>query len=142
MSNIDLDLDALNPESKKLKLNGKIFDINPPDVFELFGVMGLKKKFDGIKQSDMTPEQAMEVLGDIKEAIGKLVPPIKGEPLNMDQMFGIIDFVVSMAVPKNLEEMQKRGIKLDSDEKKILLTLNEKSQDSSDSTQDTPIEAS
>lgn len=123
----DLDLDTLVKPSKKIKLAGEAITINPPSLEELLKLSKLggqiQKKQTGEK---MTEEEAVEAINSLRDAFAELVPELKGKPLNVEQLLALLDLVVSMAMPSDVSELEKRGIKLDADQKKILSDLSSK----------------
>ena len=74
----------------------------------------------------MTEEEAVEAINSLRDAFAELVPELKGKPLNVEQLLALLDLVVSMAMPSDVSELEKRGIKLDADQKKILSDLSSK----------------
>lgn len=135
MSKVDLDLDLLKPEPKKVRLNGKEYDAYPPSIEALFSLMSMKNKLDNIGQVDESEVEG--IFNDIKKAIATLIPGIEDEQLNLQQLFALIGFINELAVPADIKAMEAKGIKLSTDQKKILSTLEEKSLDSSTSIQAT-----
>lgn len=123
----DLDLDTLVKPSKKIKLAGEAITINPPSLEELLKLSKLggqiQKRQTGEK---MTEEEAVEAINSLRDAFAELVPELKGKPLNVEQLLALLDLVVSMAMPSDVSELEKRGIKLDADQKKILSDLSNK----------------
>lgn len=123
----DLDLDTLVKPSKKIKLAGEAITINPPSLEELLKLSKLggqiQKRQTGEK---MTEEEAVEAINSLRDAFAELVPELKGKPLNVEQLLALLDLVVSMAMPSDVSELEKRGIKLDADQKKILSDLSSK----------------
>jgi DNA polymerase I-like protein with 3'-5' exonuclease and polymerase domains len=136
-NSIDLDLDALTTPPKRVKINGEIIEIFAPDVQSLFELMAVGNKLKSSK--DVKEEDAQQVFSDFRAQIDKLIPALKGKSVSIDQLFRLIDLVSKMAIPNDLEEMEKRGITINSEQKKILSDSLEKSPDSSISTQDTPL---
>jgi len=123
----DLDLDTLVKPSKTIRLGGEAIVINPPSLEELLKLSKLggaiQKKQDGKKMSE---EEAVEAINSLRAAFADLVPELKGKPLNVEQLLALLDLVVKMAMPSDVTELEKRGITLDSDQKKILQDLSNK----------------
>lgn len=123
----DLDLDTLVKPSKTIKLAGEAITINPPSLEELLKLSKLggqiQKRQTG---KTMTEEEAVEAINSLRDAFAELVPELKGKPLNVEQLLALLDLVVSMAMPSDVSELEKRGIKLDDDQKKILSDLSSK----------------
>lgn len=123
----DLDLDTLVKPSKKVRIGGEIITINPPSLEELLKLSKLggaiQKKQDG---KTMTEEEAVDSINSLSTAFAELVPELKDVKLNVEQLLALLDMVVKMAMPSDVTELEKRGIKLDSDQKKILQDLSSK----------------
>lgn len=131
----DLDLDTLADKPKRVKFMGEAIEVPIPDVRDLFKMADLLGDYEKIKDTD-----TKEVIGKyeiLRTQIDKMVPDIKGKTLNFSQVVAITDLLVKSATPADISELEKRGITLDTDEKKILLDQLEKSQDLSTSTVDT-----
>lgn len=126
-STYDLDLDTLVKPSKRIKLGGEAIEIQPPSLEELLKLSKLggaiQKRQAGEKMSE---EEAVEAINNLRAAFADLIPALKGKALNVEQLLALLDMVVSMAMPSDVSELEKRGIKLDADQKKILQGLSNK----------------
>lgn len=127
-STYDLDLDTLVKPSKRIKFGGEAIEIKPPSLEELLKLSKLggqiQKRQSGQKMSE---EEAVEAINSLRDAFAELVPELKGKPLNVEQLLALLDLVVGLAMPSDVSELEKRGIKLDDDQKKILSDLSSKS---------------
>lgn len=123
----DLDLDTLVKPSKTIRLKGEAIVINPPSLEELLKLSKLggaiQAKQTGKKMSE---EEAVEAINSLRDAFAELVPELKGKDLNVEQLLALLDMVVKMAMPSDVSELEKRGITLDADQKKILQDLSNK----------------
>jgi len=123
----DLDLDTLVKPSKTIRLNGEAITIKPPELEELLKLSKLggaiQKKQTGKK---MDESEAVEAINSLRDAFAELVPELKGKSLNVEQLLALLDLVVKMAMPSDVSELEKRGITLTSDQKKILSDLSSK----------------
>lgn len=119
---VDLDLDTLVRPSKKIKLGGEIITIAPPDLETLFKVakMGGDLQAAQANLTDVDEQKAVELYQTLREAFEELIPALKGKNLTVEQVFALLDMIVDMAMPADVTELEKRGIKLDDDQKKIL----------------------
>ena len=86
---IDLDLDALVPQEKKIKLNGKEYSVKQPTLAQLLMVLSMSEKLQ-------TDKESAEALGKMMEIIVILIPDLKDEPLTAEQAFKILEFVIKM----------------------------------------------
>lgn len=117
-ADIDLDLDVLVGGFKRVKLNGNIIRVFPPDLTQLFT---LTKLSQGLKKAkSMNDQEAMEAYLELKKGIVELIPDLENQTFTMDQLFKILELVVQMAIPANLKAMEAKGIKLSTNQKKIL----------------------
>lgn len=93
-----LDLDALLPEPKKVKLSGKILDVYPPTVRQL---LRLQRIGQSISDQSLSGEEAEK---GMMEALSTIIPALKDDDtidINLDQMLALIDFLQKSSVPKN-----------------------------------------
>lgn len=127
---IDLDLDILAKPSKRIKLNGKTIEVKPLEVGELFSLHRMAKDFQKLDADKIDEESAVDAFEALKGGFVKLIPDLEGEPLSIDQMFALLDLVIGMSMPADVEELEKRGIKLSADQKKILSQYSKKSPNS------------
>lgn len=118
-NNFDLDLDTLSASKKTVKIGGKVIEINPPaleDLIDLAKLGGKLQKYQGGQVADA--EELGAVMDELKGGITKLVPELSEHKLNLDQLLALIDLLVDSAQPADAKELEKRGIKLDGDQKK------------------------
>lgn len=136
----DLDLDTLVDSGKLIKLNGKTFTAYSPDLGELLKIIKISKSFQA--NPDASEEGAIQIVEQIKIVLSKSIPGLENESLTIQQLFRLVEFLAELSVPKDLAELEKKGITMSASQKKILSDSQESSQDSLDSTQDTQPEAS
>lgn len=94
MSDI-LDLDALSPEVKKIKISGKIIDCYPPKLIQL---IDMQKILMQIEAGNMKPEEAIT---RIKRVLTPIVPAMKKDKsidFNMLQLSALLKFVTQSAI--------------------------------------------
>lgn len=106
---IDLDLDALAPQDKRIKLNGKEYVIKQPSLRQLMIVLDLSQELKDGKDEAKAFKKMVEV-------VEILVPEMKDEDSTFEQMFKLLEFIVGMATPEDL----KKETTATSSEKKIL----------------------
>ena len=156
-STVDLDLDALVQESKRVRIGGQIIEIQPPDLEELMRVAKLgglmqdaqrgtfisaRKMTDAEKKANpdyhenggytkkIGGEEAVDAFAKLRSAFTKFIPDLKDIKLNIEQLFALINLVMTMAAPESLKELEKEGIKLNVEQKKILSASKKKLQNS------------
>ncbi len=122
---VDLDLDALVIEPKKVRLpGGAVVLIHMPELSTLFSLTKLGNRIDALNSSKKpaTDAQKVKLFEEIKEAFIELIPELQpySDQLNDAQVVALIQFIAKMSMPKDLDELQKRGITLDDDKKKVL----------------------
>lgn len=118
-NNFDLDLDTLSADKKTVKLNGQVIEIAPPaleDLIDLAKMGGKLQKFQGGKVENT--DEMIQVMDELKSGLVNLVPELKEHKLNLNQLLALIDLLVDSAQPADAKELEKRGIKLDGDQKK------------------------
>jgi hypothetical protein len=76
--NVDLDLDVLLPESKKIKVNGMIIDANPIRVSDLVKIESIKDTND---------------LSKLIDVVSGFVPQIKEANPTLEQLNRLIVFL-------------------------------------------------
>ena len=106
-----VDLDALSPETKSVKFKGKVIEITPPTTEQVIELMKLASKVD-----ENDKDNVAENFGNLTEVVKKIVPEIEGE-LNFSQTIALVELVMGMVLPKDKEELDKQGIKVDIDPK-------------------------
>lgn len=101
MSDI-LDLDALAPQPRTIKFNGKTYKCYPLTIGQLVGIARLEEKLTKIKSLD-------EIEGLVKEALVPFIPELKDENLDftIDQMRAIIEFAQVSQVPQEAEQAKQ-----------------------------------
>lgn len=95
-----LDLDALSPQKKQVKISGKIIDVYPPKVMQLIEIQRLFEIFKENKNDATTYIEAL------RKALSPIVPAIQDDPtidFSLEQLIALLAFVQSAAVPKSLE---------------------------------------
>lgn len=103
---IHLDLDALAPPVRKIKIGGKIVDCYPPKVVQL---IRLAKVLDKIQNNEI---DAMEAAGAIKEVLEPVVPAMKDDKsidFTLPQMVALLKFTQNAAVqeaPSDIKSSQ------------------------------------
>lgn len=160
---VDLNLDDLIKDAKLVRINGKDIKITPPGLRELLELikvgssMQSRQKEEWVKEESMTElekqehpeyetrggyskktlmtaEQSLETFAQLNNLFVRLLPELKDEKVTIQQLLQLLEFIISDVVPSDIEELKKRGIKVSTDEKKILSTLTENLPESSIST--------
>lgn len=116
----DLDLDTLSQNKKRVKINGQVIEFEPPaleDLIDLAKLGGKLQKYQGEQEVENVEEMG-DVMDGLKSGLQNIVPELKEHKLNLQQLLALIDLFVQSAQPNDAKELEKRGIKLDGDQKK------------------------
>lgn len=117
----DLDLDTLAQSKKRVKIAGNVIEFDPPsleDLIELAKLGGQLQKYQNADVKEV--EQMSDVMDKLKNGLSNIVPALKEYKLNINQLLALIDLFVESAQPNDTKELEKRGIKLDGDQKKTV----------------------
>lgn len=112
MSDALLDLDALAPQPKQVKVSGKIIECKPPTIRQL---LNIQKTVDKIQQSSTTAEEAITLLED---AFASIMPAIKEDPdidLTLEQFYALIQFLQSQSIPDSATKAQSYPVQKKTD---------------------------
>jgi len=116
----DLDLDTLSQNKKRVKISGQIIEFDPPSLQDLIELAKLGSKLQKIQNEgdNVDVENMSSVMDELSNGLTNIVPELKEHKLNMEQLLALIDLFVQSAQPNDTKELEKRGIKLDGDQKK------------------------
>jgi hypothetical protein len=101
-----LDLDALVQVKAEIKIGGETLTASPPDLGSLIEIVKLSNEFGS------NPEK---VLPAIMGLIAKSIPGIEKHTISLDHIVHIVNFLVSIATPSQVEELDKKGITVSTD---------------------------
>lgn len=107
-----LDLDALLPEPKKIKINGKIIECHPPTIRQL---LAIQKAADASTGANVDPQEAVERL---EEALSAIVPAIKEDKsidFTLNQFYSLIKFLQEDAIPDAAKEAKSYPVQKKTD---------------------------
>lgn len=124
-----LDLDALAPEPRQIKVRGKTYLCTPLTIQQIIELSHLEERFGELT----TLEEIAEL---IKNTLGTFMPAIKEEKtidFTIDEMWKIVNFAKSFSIPSQRESESAKVY----DHKKKLASQ-EDSPSSSTSIKDTP----
>lgn len=115
---VQLDLDALEPESRYVKVSGKVIEVRPPKMGVLTALLKLTKRFDALDQSNQ--DEVAAALEEIKTALLPIVPEIKDPTIDfsLNQLMGLFDFIMDMAKPPEAKILEENNITPTTDPKK------------------------
>lgn len=115
---VELDLDALEPESRYVKVSGKVIEVRPPKMGVLTALLKLTKRFDSLDQSNQ--DDVAAALDEIKTALLPIVPEIKDPTIDfsLNQLMGLFAFITEMAKPPESKILEENNITPTTDPKK------------------------
>lgn len=101
--NDTLDLDVLNPQPKKVKINGEVVMCNPPKVLQLIKLQQVFNKLQGVTKS----EEVVAVTEELESLLAQIIPDLveKHIDLSMEQMVALFTFLQSSAIPDQYKQI-------------------------------------
>lgn len=103
-----LDLDALVPQTAKIKFGGQEVEVKPPKTADLLKLGSLGQKVQNI--ADLPDAQVDQIIADLTKLIQKIIPELGETELNTQQILGLVGLISKMATPPENAELEKRGI--------------------------------
>lgn len=112
---IDLDLDTLRPEPKIVHLCGKELPVYPPRIKDIIRLIDLQKR---VNEAEKTAD--FDMLHALKDALTPMMPGLDDPEVDItfEQLQVLIEFIMRMATPATVKEMQEKGITPAEPEKK------------------------
>lgn len=103
----DMDLDVLLPKPKKVRLNGQIYDVNPPRVKDLIKLTRLAGELQS--SSDESVDDRLTAMVDL---LGNIMPGLKEDNVDISftQVLGLFTFISQMANPAENSALKSLGI--------------------------------
>jgi hypothetical protein len=122
MADFDLDLDALAPESKKVKLGGKIIDVHPPKFKNLVSLM---KTVAILQKAGNDQEASLNAIQTLKTSLLPMIPALGDEDMDLtiEQMNTLLQFVMAIATPD--DKLEAQGIEAKTIEKKAVAEVSD-----------------
>ncbi len=111
-----LTIDDLQPKNFKVVIgDGLELDCKPPRLSHILALSKLGDVFTNSK--DYTRIQIVQAEQDFDWVIGELVPELRGKSLEFKYVTEIIGQIMSNVAPEETKDLDKLGIKVDSDPK-------------------------
>lgn len=104
-----IDLDALVPKSRYIKLNGNEFELPAPRMETIIRLADMQKRMAATDTSDTNALNTMTK--EVDALLREIVPQLEQTPLTYVQIFKLIEILSEMATPPAVKEMQNKGIK-------------------------------
>lgn len=108
MDNNIIDLDALLPEPRFIKFGGEQFEIKPPKTGHILKLSNAAIELS--KATNDSPDQVEMRIDDLTGCVGLIIPELVGKELTLEQLQAIVKIVMDMATPKDVKELEARGI--------------------------------
>lgn len=107
---VDLDLDALEPESRTIKVSGQILEVRPPKMVTLTKLLKLARKFDEVDESN--EDEVVAAVEEIRTALEPMIPGIKnpGIDFSLTQLMGLFRFIQDMAKPPETKVLEENDL--------------------------------
>lgn len=105
-----LDLDALQPQSKSVKFNDKIIEVQPPKTGDLLRLSQIGAKMQ--EAANLPAEELDKVVSDLEAAIKKMIPELADATLVSGQLMSLLTLVMEMGMPEQMAELKKKGIEV------------------------------
>jgi len=111
-----LDLDAIQPESAKVKLNGQWYTLEQPKLGTIVKLTKLAK----LVENPNDEQASLEALDMMNKVIGEMMPDLEGNKvdLTMQQVGAVLGLIFEMASPPDLKAVRQKGLEPVVDEKK------------------------
>lgn len=103
----DLDLDALQPAAKTVKLGGKTYEVHPPKFKNLLRLAKLSNKMETGTASEADVDE-------ISKCLFGVMPQLEedGVDLDLNQFGMLIGFIMSMAQPADAKKLKQMGVEV------------------------------
>lgn len=110
-----LDLDALVPQPRYVKLGEQKIEIKPPKTADILKIGALGQKLE--KSAELGDGELERTLDQLTAQVKVCVPELKDVELNTAQLLKLVELISEMAMPPDAEELKKRGIEADTPKK-------------------------
>lgn len=115
-----IDLQELVTETADLRLpDGTMTVVEPPALEDFLELAKLHAEASEADETDATANVA-DLFKRMRAEIVRLVPALEPYKLNMQQMIRIIMSLQQMCFPEDVAELEKMGITLTDDQKKVV----------------------
>lgn len=116
---VDLDLDVLVGQKRKIKIKDEIVEIEDPSLETMFRLAKLGSDIKKSQEDNKDdPEEVLEVFDQFIERFNKLFPEFGDKNLNLRQINALLGYIAQAVTPESDQTLAERGVKPDSDQKK------------------------
>lgn len=108
-----VDLNALLPTPRKIRIGNppQDIEIQPPKTLDVMRLISLGQKLQTIEQID--PVEQVKVIEDLTNEVMTVVPELKEVGMTIEQMMRVVEIIIDMAMPENVDELKSRGVTAD-----------------------------
>lgn len=111
---VDLDLDVLSGRTRTVKIRGEILTVYTPELNSLVQILKTSQELQTINDSTDS-KVVLDGFESLIDLIEVCVPGIKKKDPSIEQLTALIEMIMALATPTDVEELSKNGIKLDSE---------------------------
>lgn len=105
---IDIDLDDVIRHIVKVKLNGKVIEVEAPDLMQLLQLVSAGNKLKALDGA--TDDEARAAFDTFGKEFKILFPELKEEKLSLVQLQTLLEMMIFAAMPSEAKELKKHGI--------------------------------
>lgn len=110
-----LDLDALVPKPRIIKIGDQQIQVKPPKTADVLRLGTLGQKLED--SADLPEEELNKIIASMEELIKKCIPELASIELNSSQLMKLIELIGAMSLPPDATELKNRGIEVDNPKK-------------------------
>lgn len=103
-----IDLNALDPKPRVIKIGEQKLTLNPPKVRELLRLGYISQRMQSAPGLD--DEQLQRLMDEAKTEIDNVIPEMKEIALTMGQTLNLMAIIIDMGTPQVSKDMEAKGI--------------------------------
>lgn len=100
-----LDLDALSPLQKRVKLKGKVYLVNPPKMTDF---IAFQRLFASMRDNAEDPVKQTESISKINQVLKPVVPDIEDMDLTFSQLMILMQFIYRDSLPADQDQVTQK----------------------------------
>lgn len=112
---MSINIEDLQPKSFEVTIKGQTTMCKPPRLSHIFILSKIGNLFQSPDSASAVDVKQAEK--DLDEVFGDLIPELKGVALEMQAVIDLITQIMENVSPAENKELDKQGIKLDTDPK-------------------------
>ena len=112
-----LDLNSLMPDSRRIRFGNppKEVDVKPPTTGQVLKLGALGKKMQDI--DNMSAEETEALVNRLTAEVKVCIPELADQELNTAQLMKLLEMIIDMGMPGQVQELAKKGITVDTAKK-------------------------